>query len=84
MWKRLHKICSNHRKRGDKISYFNLSPFYYEQFRAHAIGDIVYKYMDDRIPVICEGWKKIDDMDVYILTTPDGPIHTHDLIYALK
>lgn len=83
MLKKLLVICSVHRKRGERIKFFNLSPFHYDTLVKNVQGDMVFTYMGQKIPVICEGWKNIDGVWLKDLNTNEGRVITLDLVYDI-
>jgi len=84
MLKRLPKICLLHKNRGEQIAYFNISPYYYKELKKKIKGDLMYRYLDQRIPIISEGWIKKGDAYIYEMTTTNGTLYTMDLVYAIK
>lgn len=84
MLKRLPKICLLHKNRGERIAYFNISPYYYNELKKKINNDLMYRYLDQRIPIISEGWIKKGDTYIYEMITASGTMYTMDLVYAIK
>lgn len=77
--KRLAKICSIHRKRGERVKEFNLSPYFYRQMNRDY-----YMYQKIPIKLVCEGWIEQNNAYYKILNTSEGIIYTADFTYTIE
>lgn len=72
-------ICSCHRKRGEEVMEFNLSPHYYKDFDKKE-----FVQNNKAIPIVCDGWNRIGDYYHLELNTAMGFTHVTALTYKLR
>lgn len=72
-------ICSAHKKRGEEVQEFNLSPHYYKKLKSKE-----FNYHGLIIPIVCEGWIKVKDYYYLELETTHGNLLTNQITYRLK
>ena len=72
-------ICSAHKKRGEEVMEFNLSPHYFKSLQYRTLS------FDGRhINIVCEGWKRVEKYYYLEMYTSDGIQLTNTLTYRIK
>lgn len=71
-------ICSAHKKRGEEVLEFNLSPHYFKDLNNKTFNDY-----GRPISIISQGWKTIDDFYYYELITSEGIKFITNLTYTI-
>ena len=79
IYNQMRMICSLHKKRGEEVQEFNLSPHFYEKMVKKVLI-----YNDKQIDLVCEGWLKIEKYFYIELKTAQGIIYTTNYIYKLR
>jgi hypothetical protein len=58
---------------------FNLNPYLFDKFKYKA-----YRFQGKEIPLISEGWEKIEKYYYKELNTTDGILLIHNFTYRIK
>ncbi len=78
IYRQMKMICSAHKKRGEQVKEFNLSPHYFKYLKKFTIT-----YDGREIPIICEGWKRVEKFYYLEMETTHGLQIANTLVYRL-
>jgi hypothetical protein len=79
IYKQMNMICSAHRKRGEEVVEFNLSPHYFSHFKKKTL-----LYNGREINIVSEGWIKVEKYYYRELQTSEGIILTTTITYKIR